>query len=173
MLSAFLENHETLNHITQVLLQHGNIALFILLALGIVGLPIPDETLLVTAGVLLAKGKLSLTITPLIALLGSVCGISISYCIGYFPGRYVVKKYGHWMGLTEPRIDRAHYWFERIGIWAVFFGYFIPGVRHLTGYVAGALQTDFKKFALFAYLGAAVWISTFMSIGYFLGHGKF
>jgi membrane protein DedA with SNARE-associated domain len=48
-------------------------------------------------------------------------------------------------------------------------GYFIPGVRHLTGYVAGASELGFVNFALFAYTGAFVWAATFITLGYFLG----
>jgi undecaprenyl-diphosphatase len=48
-------------------------------------------------------------------------------------------------------------------------GYFIPGVRHLTGYVAGASELSFPNFALFAYLGAFCWAAVFITLGYFLG----
>jgi undecaprenyl-diphosphatase len=48
-------------------------------------------------------------------------------------------------------------------------GYFIPGVRHLTGYVAGASELSFSNFALFAYTGAFCWAATFITLGYFLG----
>jgi membrane protein DedA with SNARE-associated domain len=49
------------------------------------------------------------------------------------------------------------------------FGYFVPGVRHLTAYAAGVSYVQPRIFALFAYLGALLWASTFLSIGYFLG----
>ncbi|WP_010597172.1 DedA family protein [Rickettsiella massiliensis] len=44
---------------------------------------------------------------------------------------------------------------------------FIPGVRHLTGYVAGALKLEYRLFALYAYSGGIVWASVFMTLGYF------
>jgi undecaprenyl-diphosphatase len=48
-------------------------------------------------------------------------------------------------------------------------GYFIPGVRHLTGYVAGASELTFSNFALFAYTGAFCWAAVFITLGYVLG----
>src|SRR5207253_10228997 len=60
-------------------------------------------------------------------------------------------------------------WFERRGRWTLLVGYFIPGVRHLTGYVAGASELSFPNFALFAYTGAFCWATIFITLGYVLG----
>lgn len=152
-----------------LILQHGSLGLFFLLALGIIGLPIPDETLLASAGFLIARSKLALFPTVLAGLGGAVCGITGSYLIGLVAGSFLIKKYGSYIGLTEKRAQQAHVWFERIGIWSLTIGYFIPGVRHLTGYIAGTLRIKYSIFALFAYLGAFIWVSTFLLIGYELG----
>ena len=48
-------------------------------------------------------------------------------------------------------------------------GYFVPGVRHATAVVAGAMELDWLSFAIFAYTGAAFWVSTFLLLGYLLG----
>jgi membrane protein DedA with SNARE-associated domain len=158
----------TLDHFPQLLAHYGSLALFILLALGIVGLPIPEETLLVTVGFLLSKGKLSFISVLPAAYLGGMCGISLSYLLGRTAGSFLVKKYGYWLGITPVRMEKAHLWFQRIGVWSLFIGYFIPGVRHFTGYVAGTLRVNFKKFALFAYGGEMVWASLFLALGYWL-----
>jgi membrane protein DedA with SNARE-associated domain len=162
----------TLTQFTDAALQHGGVALFVLLAAGIVGLPIPDETLLISTGFLLTRGKLPLATTLIYAYAGSICGISVSYIIGRSAGTLLIKKYGHWIGLRKNHIERAQQWFNRIGWWALFIGYYIPGVRHLTGYTAGALQLSWKKFALFAYSGAIVWVSTFLTVGYIFARSK-
>lgn len=148
------------------LLQYKSMALFFLLALGIVGLPIPDETLMTFAGALVAKGHLEMVPTIIAAYAGSLFGISLSYFIGRTAGSYLVKKYGSRFGLTQDRIDRVHRWFEKIGKWTLLVGYFIPGVRHLTGYVAGTTELSFFQFAVFAYLGALLWCSLFLALGY-------
>lgn len=162
----FLSQHEELSY---WLLQYGSLALFGLLALGIVALPIPDETLLVLAGVFISEEKLHLIPTLLASYLGSMCGISISFMIGASAGKYFINHYGGWIGFTEEKRERVHKWFKHYGKWTLVFGYFIPGVRHVTGILAGMGKLEFRSFALYAYSGAFVWCSTFLSIGYFLG----
>lgn len=165
--------HELSYSITQWLLHYGILTLFALLALGIVGLPIPDETLLAFAGFLIAQGKLSLLPTVLAAFAGSVCGISLSYVIGGTAGYYLIKTYGKKIGMTPQRIQQVHNWFARIGKWTLTVGYFFPGIRHLTGYVAGASRLHYAQFALFAYSGAMLWVGTFIILGYYFGEHWF
>ena len=62
-----------------------------------------------------------------------------------------------------------HEWFEHLGRWVLTIGYFVPGVRHATAVVAGAMELDRTSFAIFAYGGAALWVTTFLSLGYLLG----
>lgn len=152
------------------LLEYGSFALFILLMLGIFALPVPDETLMVFAGVLMAHGKLDIIPTIIAAFLGTCAGITISYLIGRTAGTFLIRKYGHWIRLTEAKMQRVHNWFEKVGRWALFIGYFIPGVRHLTGYAAGISVLEYRIFALFSYSGALIWCILFLSIGYFLGN---
>lgn len=151
------------------LTSYGSFALFGLLALGIIALPVPEETLMVIAGILMSKGTLEIHPTIAAALGGSIFGITVSYLLGKSVGYYFLHKYGSWFGITEERIKSAHDWFERYGKWTLLIGYFIPGVRHLTGISAGASSLEFKYFSLFAYTGAVFWVSTFLSIGYFFG----
>lgn len=155
--------------LTLWLLDYGSIALFILLTLGIVAFPVPEETLMVIAGILMSKGTLNVVPTCIAAYAGSVCGITMSYVLGRTLGYYLLHHYGGWVGITEERTQQAHNWFEHYGKWSLVIGYFIPGVRHFTGFSAGATSLDLHQFGLFAYGGALMWVSTFLSIGYFFG----
>jgi membrane protein DedA with SNARE-associated domain len=74
--------------------QYGYGAIFVLLMLGIVGLPVPDETLLTIAGYLVFKEKLAFLPTLLAAFLGSSCGMSVSYACGRGLGTYLIRKVG-------------------------------------------------------------------------------
>ncbi len=148
---------------------YGYFGIFSLLVLGIVGLPVPDETLMTLIGYLIYKGNLQLLPAFLSAYLGSIIGISISYAIGSTFGHYALIKYGHFIHITEERLKKAHNWFEKIGRWALLIGYFIPGVRHVVAILAGTSELQRWEFALFAYTGAFLWASTFISIGYFFG----
>lgn len=157
------------NTLTTWILQYGGLALFILLTLGILALPVPEETLMVLCGILMQKGNLNIPSTVIAAYLGAMCGISMSYLLGRTAGHYVLAKYGKWIGLTHKRLEKVHTWFERFGKWTLFIGYFIPGIRHFTGFVAGTSDLTYRQFALYAYSGAFFWVSMFLSIGYFFG----
>lgn len=151
------------------LAHYGYAALFTLLMFGIIGLPIPDETLLFFCGYLVWKGRLQFDYTVLTAFAGSSCGISISYFFGRKYGRRLIHHYGPRVHITPRRIHRVYELFHRLGAWALTLGYFIPGVRHFTALVAGMSHLRYLKFATFAYLGAVIWVSTFLGLGYVVG----
>src|ERR1700676_5134716 len=112
--------------------QYGYFAVFALLMLGIVGLPVPDETLLTFSGYLAYKGSFSLPLAFLFAWAGSTCGITISFYLGRTVGMGLIHRYGKYIHITEEHIQKAHAWFDRVGHWGLTFGYFIPGVRHVS-----------------------------------------
>lgn len=152
------------------LVQYGEFTLFFLLALGIIALPIPEETLLVFSGLFISQGTFSLIPTFLFAYFGSLTGITVSYLIGSTGGLYLIKKYGRYVGLSESKLLMAHNWFEHYGKWMLFIGYFVPGLRHFTGVFAGISTLEYSHFALFAYTGAFFWVATFLTVGYFFGN---
>jgi membrane protein DedA with SNARE-associated domain len=155
--------------LSEWLVQYGSLFLFLLMALGIIIFPVPEETLMVVAGALMRHEKLSIPGTIIAACTGSICGISMSYLIGRSFGSFLIDKYGKWFGITHKRLEKAHVWFERFGKWTLFIGYFIPGIRHFTGLSAGITKLHYKQFAFFAYTGAVIWVSIFLSFGYFFG----
>jgi membrane protein DedA with SNARE-associated domain len=148
---------------------YGYAAVFFLLVLGIVGLPVPDETLLVFCGALVSRGRLHPVGAFLAALGGSWCGITLSYIIGRTLGPPAVHRFGKYFHLTEARLARVHQWFDRIGHWALMVGYFIAGVRHFTAIVAGTSRLGFGSFVAYAWSGGVLWVSTFLTLGYFVG----
>jgi membrane protein DedA with SNARE-associated domain len=168
-MSCYSLDCETMDAVFAWILRYGYAGLFALLMLGIVGLPVPDETLLVFCGYLIWKGHFDPLATFLAGFGGSVCGISISYVLGRTCGHVVISRYGRWIGLTPQRLDRVHRWFDRLGTWLLSVGYFIPGVRHFTALVAGTAGLNWRAFALFAYFGAAFWVAFFLSLGYVMG----
>lgn len=153
----------------QWITRHGYAGIFSLLVFGIVGLPVPDEWLLTFSGYLVFRHTLRFLPTFAAAFLGSACGITVSYSLGRIFDTVILVRYGWVFHLTPERLARVHSWFERRGRWTLLVGYFIPGVRHLTGYVAGASELSFVNFALFAYVGAFCWAAVFITMGYALG----
>jgi membrane protein DedA with SNARE-associated domain len=149
--------------------QYGYFAIFLLLVCGIVGLPVPDETLLTFTGYLVFKGNLSLPLAYAAALGGSLSGITISYTLGRTFGMKLIHRYGRYIRITEEHVDKARAWFARVGHWGLTFGYFVPGFRHLSAFAAGMSDLDAPQFALFAYSGGCLWVASFLGLGYFLG----
>jgi len=148
---------------------HGYGALYLLLALGVVGLPIPDETLLVFTGYLIFRGDLNPLGAFAAAVAGAWTGISGSYLIGRTLGVGVVHRYGKYIHFTENRLAYVHRWFDRIGHWMLVVGYYIIGVRHFTAIVAGMSKLEYPTFIAYAWTGGALWVATFLTLGYFLG----
>jgi membrane protein DedA with SNARE-associated domain len=149
--------------------QYGYLAIFLLLVFGIVGLPIPDETLLAFTGYMVFKGHLSLAPAFAASLGGSLCGITFSYSLGRKFGLPLIHRYGKYLRIREEHLVKAHAWFARVGHWSLTLGYFVAGVRHLTAFSAGMSRVEYPQFALFAYSGGILWVSTFIGVGYFLG----
>lgn len=148
---------------------YGYAGLFLLLMAGIVGLPIPDETLLVFTGYLISRGSLHPVGALAAAAGGSWCGISISYWIGRTLGIGAVHKFGRYLRIDDRRLEQVHAWFDRRGHWALVIGYFVAGVRHFTAIVAGASGLKFGSFIAYAWTGGLCWAATFLTLGYFIG----
>ncbi len=151
--------------------QYGAWGLFAALVLGILGLPVPDEFLLTYTGYLAHSGHVTLWIAMPAAFAGSVCGISLSFGLGRALGSHKIERVMCKLGATPEHLDRVRDWFERRGKWTLVFGYYVPGVRHLTALVAGASHLPLPVFGLFAWSGALLWSQSFILLGYSVGKG--
>jgi len=143
--------------------------IFAALGLGILGLPVPDETLMAYAGFLVAQGKINFLYTVIFAFLGTSCGITMGYILGRTWGNPFIKRYSAKGYVNLKYIKNAENFYYKYGKYALFIGYFIPGVRHLTAIFAGASLMPYRIFASFAYAGGLLWTIIFVSLGYFLG----
>ncbi|MBO0962728.1 DedA family protein [Neobacillus sp. MM2021_6] len=143
----------------------------IILALfgGIVGLPIPDEVLLTYVGYTVFAEQMVFLPSLFCAFIGACSGITISFILGIKLGIPFLHKFGPKIHITETRVERTRILFNKLGPFLLFIGFFIPGVRHITAYLAGINRYSYKKFTLFAYLGAAIWCFTFITLGRLLG----
>jgi len=153
-------------HILDLLLRYGAPLLFFAQMLGIFGLPIPDELLLTIAGVLVRRGTLNGISTLGCAISGSLVGITFSYLLGRSAGLRILQRMA---GPHAEAVERVQAWFKRFGKWVLAFGYFVPGVRHVTAIAAGSSRLDFPSFAAYAYPGAVLWSTTFVAAGYYAG----
>jgi membrane protein DedA with SNARE-associated domain len=157
--------HQVLGWITQ----YGYFAIFLLLVCGIVGLPVPDETLLTFTGFLVFKGNFLCRWRSPRRSAGSLSGITVSYTLGRTFGMKLIHRYGRYIHITEEHVNKAHAWFARVGHWGLTFGYFVPGFRHLSAYAAGMSAVEPPQFALFAYTGGCLWVAPFSAWDTFSG----
>ncbi|MDZ5471590.1 DedA family protein [Bacillus sp. 31A1R] len=154
---------------SDIILHYGYVGIVILMAAGIVGLPVPDEVLLTFIGYNIYLGKLNYTIALFASLLGAMTGITLSYFLGLKLGLPFLTKYGPRIFITEQKIANTQRLFNKWGPILLFFGYFLPGVRHITAYLAGISMFRFSKFSIYAYLGAIFWVLFFLTLGQQLG----
>lgn len=153
----------------QFLANYGYLAIFCLLMLGIVGPLIPDDTILVLAGVAVHRGELQLLPTIGVAYAGSLCGITLSYTLGRTGAIYALERFPPVERWVNKHLPQVKSWFEKYGKWTLFFGYFIAGLRHFTALTAGMSKLRVRTFAAYAYPGGLIWVASFVSIGYYLG----
>lgn len=144
----------------------GYLGLYLSLALGIMGIPVPDEGLMLYVGFLIYRGYLSPGASIAVALLGSISGMSISFFIGRGIFSSLGKKFE-----ARHRTGYAKYQkiLTRYGGILITVGYFFPLVRHLTAYSSGLLKMKYSKFLLCASIGALLWVTTFILLGYAFG----
>jgi membrane protein DedA with SNARE-associated domain len=137
--------------------------------LELIAFPLPGEVLMTYCGFLVNQQKLNWLLSIIIASSGAIIGITISYFIGSILGATFFKRYGHYIHLGPDKLDKTSIWFNKYGNRLLVISYFIPGVRHITGYFSGITEISYKKFALNAYIGAILWTTTFISLGKVLG----
>src|SRR4051794_38871387 len=153
-----------MNRTAELVARYGYFAIFGLLMLGIVGPLIPDETILVFAGILARQGKLEYVAVLAAGYAGSLCGITLSYLLGRNGLAWLMEKVPFMRKHSAQYLEKVNQWFARYGHWTLFFGYFVVGVRHFTAVVAGTSRMNAKHFALYAYTGGLLWVICFVSL---------
>jgi membrane protein DedA with SNARE-associated domain len=145
---------------------YGPGVLFFAQMFGIFGVPIPDELLLTVAGALVRRGQINGPATLVAAIGGCSTGITGSYVLGRTVGLTTLHRVLH---IRDSSLERAQRWFKRFGVWLLMFGYFVPGIRHVTAIAAGSAPLDYGQFARAAYPGAVLWCVVFLGTGYIAG----
>ena len=158
-----------LDAVLQWISSWGYIAIFSFFAGGLVGIPVPDEMLLMLAGYVVFKGGLNGSAAAIAAFLGSICGITITYFLGRTGGYYLIKKLVHFFNISQDRLDHAVALIGTRGRWAMPLSYFMPGLRQATPFTAGTLGIRFSVFAAATYPAGFVWAAAFVALGYYAG----
>ena len=149
----------------------GYVAIFVVVVLGNVGLPLPEETVLALAGYLVWRGELSLPLVLAVGVMSAVTGDNLGYWLGRRFGRTALPRYARWVLGHPERLQSMEAFVARRGPFAVFVARFIPGIRFMAGPLAGGLGLRFLPFLAANVLGALVYVPVAVGAGYAVGYG--
>jgi membrane protein DedA with SNARE-associated domain len=157
-------------YLEHVLDAYGYAAIFVIIALENVGLPLPGETILITAALYAAETH-GLNVIAVVgtAVVAACAGGIAGFTIGQRGGLHVLRQYGSYIHVDEKDLRLGRYLFQRYGGRVVFFARFVAFLRALAGLLAGMNGMALKRFVLFTTLGAVAWASTFGFGAYALG----
>jgi membrane protein DedA with SNARE-associated domain len=149
--------------------QWGYFAIFLLMALSSICIPIPSQVVLLFAGYLAFQGKLNIIWVISSGVLGNLIGSIIAYYIGLKGARPLFLRYGKYVFVKEKELKWAENWFERFGHETVFFGRMVPLLRALISVPAGIAKMNLIKFNIYTFLGVLPWTIGLTYGGFILG----
>ena len=155
----------------------GYIAIFVTMVGESAGLPISSEVVVPLGGALASLNKLGLggpvvqlVLVVAVASLANLGGSLIAfYLTRRFGEKVVLSRFGRWMGLSKGHLRLANRFFDKWGLWAVFFGRLLPIVRTYISFPAGLSKIGYVKFIVVSLAGAIPWNAGLAYAGYLLG----
>ncbi|CAM3152518.1 DedA family protein [Paenibacillus lupini] len=148
--------------------QFGYVSLFLVLCLGLIGLPVPNEVVVMTGGAFAASGLLSPVPAYLMVFLGICSAMTFNYSIGRFAGSKVFDWFMKKKNM-DKFVNQAQHMSEKYGGFALSIGLVLPVLRHVMPFVGGTNKMNYRRFALFAYPSAFLWTLIYFIIGTFVG----
>ncbi|MGH7847060.1 MAG: DedA family protein [Candidatus Binatia bacterium] len=146
-------------------------AIFVFVFLGNLGLPVPEETVLLVAGYLVWKGKLLFEVTAVVGVVSAVTGDNFGYWVGRHYGARALMRYGRWLFVTPERSYKMQRFVSRYGVAGIFVARFLPGFRFMAGPLAGTTSMPFRRFFLANLCGAVIYVPLMVTAGYGVGFG--
>ena len=147
----------------------GYVEIVVLMALESSLFPVPSELVMIPAGYLAATGALNPALCVLAGTAGSVIGASANYLLGEYVGRAFLLRYGKYLLINEQKYHEAEGMFLRNARMATFIGRLLPVVRHLISLPAGVFGMPWGWFIAITALGAGLWCTVLVVLGYYLG----
>lgn len=134
----------------------------------LIGIFLPGDTLLFTAGLFASQGKLPLVWLLLVVMAGAVIGDNVGYSIGHQAGKRLFKKMDS-LFFRPEHLQRAEAFYERHGGKTIIFARFVPVIRTFAPMVAGASRMPRKRFMAFNLVGGVLWGAGITMLGVWLG----
>ncbi|HSP22857.1 MAG TPA: DedA family protein [Planococcus sp. (in: firmicutes)] len=162
--------------IIDIMSDYGYFGIFFLIMLENVFPPIPSEVILTVGGFMTTTTNMTIPGVILASTAGSVTGAIVLYGLGLLLDverlEKIVDKYGRALRVKRADIYRADAWFDRYGIWTIFFARLIPLIRSLISIPAGMANTKFWLFITFTTLGTLLWNTVLVFIGEAVGENR-
>jgi membrane protein DedA with SNARE-associated domain len=155
--------------IKSVMVSTGYGGIVILMAIESACIPLPSELIMPFAGYLVFTGTMKLFWVATAGAIGCNVGSLIAYEIGYYGGRPLVERYGHWIFLSRRELDWADRFFTRWGYLAVFIARLLPVVRTFIALPAGIARMPRGRFHIYTFLGSWPWCLALAYFGMKLG----
>ncbi len=149
--------------------QYGYLVVFFGVMLESIGIPIPGETILIVAGLLVQQGTLDPADTIVLGIFGMILGNQIGYWAGREGGRPFVLRWGHYVGITPERLTRVEGFFARHGGKSVLVARFVPWLRDFGALVAGISRMHWTSFFFYNIVAGALWATSSVMVGYLFG----
>lgn len=134
----------------------------------LVGFFLPGDTLLLSAGVFAAQGKLPLALTLVVIAVAAIAGDNIGYVIGKTAGRRLFRKKDGLI-FRHEYVMRAEGFYERYGSKTMLLAHFIPVIRTFAPIVAGVGRMNRLQFVIFDAIGDVAWAIIVTMLGYWFG----
>jgi membrane protein DedA with SNARE-associated domain len=157
--------------LTPLISHWGYLAIFVFILLGNLGVPVPEESILVLAGYLVWQGELRLPLVLVVGILSAIAGDNLGYWIGRRYGQRVIERYGRWVLLTPPRLEATRRFVTRYGGFGVFAARFIAGLRFIASPLAGSAGLRPLIFFAANALGAVIYVPMMVAVGYGVAYG--
>jgi membrane protein DedA with SNARE-associated domain len=162
--------HSILDILRNAVVHYGYWAVGTALLIENAGVPVPGETILLLASLLaFSQHELQLPWIIVVATLAATVGDNIGFALGYYGGRPVLQRYQTAFRIQDSALARGEELFARYGAVTIFFARFVFGMRIIAGPLAGVLRMPWRKFTVFNFLGAAVWVTVISGAGYLFG----
>jgi membrane-associated protein len=159
-----------LDFLRNLIAQYGYWAVGVALLLENAGMPVPGETVLLLASFLAySREELRLPYIILVGVCTATVGDNLGYVIGYRGGRRLFDRYRNTFRIKSETIARGERLFDQYGAVTILFARFIFGLRVIAGPLAGVLRMPWKRFAVFNFLGALLWVTVISIVGYKFG----
>lgn len=162
--------HSIVDVLRSAVVHYGYWAVAVALLLENAGVPAPGETILLLASFLAySQRELQLSWIIVVGTIAATLGDNLGFGLGYYGGRPLLERYQSVFRIKRKTLTQGESLFARFGAVTVFFARFIFGMRIITGPLAGVLRMPWRKFLVFNFLGAVLWVTTVSSAGYFFG----